>query len=127
MLNKLCWPTLMLITLVACSEATNTAMDQVIDADIKNMSGKLPLKVSEGMAITSMERKGREVIYTYSFLSNDIQPGKFDTKLAQEAGKSQLCKTQQTMEMMEDGYVFVYRYKYQNGQVETLNFSKKDC
>ena len=72
-------------------------------------------------------RDGKKVIYTYSFIKPDITPGKFDTKLAMDAGRAQLCKAQQTMAMMKEGYVFVYRYKYMTGDVETVTFSKKEC
>ena len=117
----------LLLAITGCSEKTNPKIDSEIDADIKKMAPQLPLQVSEVMNISGMERDGKKVIYTYSFTKPDIAPGKFDTKLAMEAGKAQLCKAQQTMDMMKEGYVFVYRYKYMTGDVETVTFSKKEC
>ena len=117
----------LLLAITGCSEKTNPKIDSEIDADIKKMAPQLPLQVSEVMNISGMERDGKKVIYTYSFTKPDIAPGKFDTKLAMEAGKAQLCKAQQTMAMMKEGYVFVYRYKYMTGDVETVTFSKKEC
>ena len=117
----------LLLAITGCSEKSNPKIDSEIDADIKKMTSQLPLQVSEVMTISGMERDGKKVIYTYSFTKPDIAPGKFDTKLAMEAGKAQLCKAQQTMAMMKEGYVFVYRYKYMTGDVETVTFSKKEC
>ena len=117
----------LLLAITGCSEKTNPKIDSEIDADIKKMAPQLPLQVSEVMNISGMERDGKKVIYTYSFTKPDIAPGKFDTKLAREAGKAQLCKAQQTMDMMKEGYVFVYRYKYMSGDVETVSFSKNEC
>ena len=117
----------LLLAITGCSEKTNPKIDSEIDADIKKMAPQLPLQVSEVMNISGMERDGKKVIYTYSFTKPDIAPGKFDTKLAMEAGKAQLCKAQQTMDMMKEGYVFVYRYKYMSGDVETVSFSKNEC
>ena len=117
----------LLLAITGCSEKTNPKIDSEIDADIKKMAPQLPLQVSEVMNISGMERDGKKVIYTYSFTKTDIAPGKFDTKLAMEAGKAQLCKAQQTMDMMKEGYVFVYRYKYMSGDVETVSFSKNEC
>ena len=117
----------LLLAITGCSEKTNPKIDSESDADIKKMATQLPLQVSEVMSITGMERDGKKVIYTYSFIKPDIKPGKFDTKLALEAGKAQLCKAKQTMDMMNEGYVFVYRYKYMTGDVETVSFSKGEC
>ena len=117
----------LLLAITGCSEKTNPKIDSEIDADIKKMAPQLPLQVSEVMNISGMERDGKKVIYTYSFTKPDIAPAKFDTKLAMEAGKAQLCKAQQTMDMMKEGYVFVYRYKYMSGDVETVSFSKNEC
>ena len=117
----------LLLAITGCSEKSNPKIDSEIDADIKKMTSQLPLQVSEVMTISGMERDGKKVIYTYSFTKPDIAPGKFDTKLAMEAGKAQLCKAQQTMDMMKEGYVFVYRYKYMSGDVETVSFSKNEC
>ena len=117
----------LLLAITGCSEKTNPKIDSESDADIKKMAPQLPLQVSEVMNISGMERDGKKVIYTYSFTKPDIAPGKFDTKLAMEAGKAQLCKAQQTMDMMKEGYVFVYRYKYMSGDVETVSFSKNEC
>ena len=117
----------LLLAITGCSEKSNPKIDSEIDADIKKMTSQLPLQVSEVMTISGMERDGKKVIYTYSFTKPDIAPGKFDTKLAMEAGKAQLCKAQQTMAMMKEGYVFVYRYKYMTGDVETVTFSIKEC
>ena len=117
----------LLLAITGCSEKTNPKIDSEIDADIKKMAPQLPLQVSEVMNISGMERDGKKVIYTYSFTKPEIAPGKFDTKLAMEAGKAQLCKAQQTMDMMKEGYVFVYRYKYMSGDVETVSFSKNEC
>ena len=117
----------LLLAITGCSEKSNPKIDSEIDADIKKMTSQLPLQVSEVMTISGMERDGKKVIYTYSFTKPDITPGKFDTKLAMDAGRAQLCKAQQTMAMMKEGYVFVYRYKYMTGDVETVTFSKKEC
>ena len=117
----------LLLAITGCSEKSNPKIDSEIDADIKKMTSQLPLQVSEVMTISGMERDGKKVIYTYTFIKPDITPGKFDTKLAMDAGRAQLCKAQQTMAMMKEGYVFVYRYKYMTGDVETVTFSKKEC
>ena len=63
----------LLLAITGCSEKTNPKIDSEIDADIKKMATQLPLQVSEVMSITGMERDGKKVIYTYSFIKPDIR------------------------------------------------------
>ena len=72
------------------------ALDKEIDAGLAQVKGQLPMKLGDAMEMTSMERNGTDIVYTYTFLTDAVKKDNFKMEDGKKTGAQQLCGNAET-------------------------------
>lgn len=102
-------------------------LDQEIDAGLAQMKSKLPLKIGDVMEISSVERSGKDINYTYTFLTDAVKKEAFTAVEGKKAGAQQLCSNPDTKKFLDAGYTFKFHYAFKDGAKMTVPFESGDC
>ena len=103
------------------------ALDKEIDAGLAQVKGQLPMKLGDTMEMTSMERKGTDIVYTYTFLTDAVKKDNFKLEDGKKAGAQQLCANAETKKYLDAGYSFNFNYKFKDGSNLEVPFKAGDC
>lgn len=111
----------------APAESGNSDLDKEIDAGLTQMKGQLPMKMGDVMEITSVERSGKDINYTYTFLTDAVKKDNFKLEDGKKSGAQQLCANSDTKKYLDAGYNFNFNYVFKDGSELQVPFSKGDC
>ena len=85
------------------------------------------MKLGDTMEMTSMERKGTDIVYTYTFLTDAVKKDNFKLEDGKKAGAQQLCANAETKKYLDAGYSFNFNYKFKDGSNLEVPFKAGDC
>ena len=103
------------------------ALDKEIDAGLAQVKGQLPMKLGDAMEMTSMERNGTDIVYTYTFLTDAVKKDNFKMEDGKKTGAQQVCGNAETKKYLDAGYSFNFNYKFKDGSNLEVPFKAGDC
>ena len=103
------------------------AVDKEIDAGLAQVKGQLPMKLGDAMEMTSMERNGTDIVYTYTFLTDAVKKDNCKMEDGKKTGAQQLCGNAETKKYLDAGYSFNFKYKVTHGFDLGVPFKAGDC
>ena len=103
------------------------SLDSEIDAGLAQVKSQLPMKLGDTMEMTSIERSGKDIVYTYTFLTDAVTKEAFKVEDGKKAGAQQLCANPETKKYLDAGYSFKFAYKFKDGSNLDVPFAAGDC
>ena len=104
----------------------NSEVFKQFDQELAQIQKQLPLKITDALELTSVERRGNKVYYSYT-----LKDSKMNSKLFNKAAAEQLfknsCHQPNLKQLFEKGVEFVYTYHFQDKSEITMNLSAKNC
>ena len=110
----------------AAKGGDNPEVFKQFDQDLAQIQKQLPLKITDALEFTSVERRGNKVYYSYT-----LKDSKMNSKLFNKAAAEQLfknsCQQPNLKQLFEKGVEFVYTYHFQDKSEITMTLSAKNC
>ena len=104
----------------------NPEVFKQFDQDLAQIQKQLPLKITDALEFTSVERRGNKVYYSYT-----LKDSKMNSKLFNKAAVEQLfknsCQQPNLKQLFKKGVEFVYTYHFQDKSEITMTLSAKNC
>ena len=105
----------------------NSDMDKQLDTELAQMKPQLPVKMGNAMEMTSIEREGKTVVYTYTFLTDAVTKATFKPEEGKKAAAGQLCANRETKKYFDGGYGFKFNYIFKDKSNVEVPFAAGDC
>ena len=110
----------------AAKGGDNPEVFKQFDQDLAQIQKQLPLKITDALELTSVERRGNKVYYSYTLKDSKITGKSFNKAAADQTLKA-TCQNPTIKQFLEKGVEIIYVYHFVDKSEITITLSAKNC